>query len=76
MLNAASGSQSSIDKKMAEVMNNEKKDFYDPDNIMVPSTKSPTGWKIIKKDQLERIRSHRTKNLPGLQGALKARPIE
>ena len=49
VLNAASNSQSKIDKTMAEMMSSETKELMNPDLVMVPSSQSTTGWKYVKK---------------------------
>ena len=53
-------------------MNAESKEFQRPDLIMVPSTKSTTGWKYVEKSHLDAIREKRTMKLPGLKGVIKA----
>ena len=47
VLSGANSRGSSIDKKVAEIMAAESKDFVKKDLVMVPSMKSTTGWKYI-----------------------------
>ena len=47
VLSGANSNGSSIDKKVAEIMAAEKKEFENKDLVMVPSMKSATGWKYI-----------------------------
>ena len=47
VLSGADCPGTSIDKKVAEIMAAEKKEFLKQDLVMVPSMKSTTGWKYI-----------------------------
>lgn len=76
VLSGANASGSSIDKKVAEIMAAESKEFLNKNLIMVPSMKSNTGWKYIQGEQLEKIQQQKHRMLPGLKGAVKAGKLE
>lgn len=59
VLSAANKDGSKIDKRVAEIMNAESKEFSRSDIVMVPSMKANTGWKYVDRNQLDLIREYR-----------------
>ena len=61
---------------MAEAMNKERKGLMMSDMVMVPAPESVTGWKYIRRSQLDAKRVESIRKLPGLKGHLKVKQPE
>jgi len=61
---------------MAKLMHNERKELFSTELVMVPSFKSNTGWRYVKKEHLANRQKEILRKLPGVKHKLNPLPKE